>query len=80
MALFDSALDKTFHQQCFRCAQCSLVLTGGYVLKGAQALCNLCANMRKCSKCLLPIPGGTSYLELDGLSFHQHCVPAGILY
>ncbi len=67
------ALGKSWHADCFSCAQCGKHLSSTFVRKNDQPHCESCGSGPSvaCSKCHQNISG--KYVSFEGKSLHSHC-------
>lgn len=67
------ALEKVFHPDCFKCAECDCLLEGTFVNVNGNAVCRACrSNVKpKCDACFLPLV--KDYTEYKGKMFHGSC-------
>jgi len=69
------ALDKRWHQDCFRCGGCGEKITGSFLTKSGKPYCKPCYNGSfglSCEVCKKFITG--HILKYNGKSFHYGCV------
>lgn len=78
------ALNKTYHESCFRCSQCRGVLGKQFYNMDGQPVCESCGNKprpssssaaptKSCGGCGRPITPGTSYMQALDKCWHDSC-------
>jgi hypothetical protein len=63
--------DKFYHQTCFVCDQCGLVVKGNFLIMEGRTLCGACSSQHSCAKCGKQIEG--AYMEMSGKKMHKNC-------
>jgi len=68
-----SALGKHWHPHCFTCSKCHSQLSGNFVVKDDQPLCNNCSQASRplCRKCGQGLQG--DYVTFKGENLHNNC-------
>ena len=66
--------DQYFHANCFKCAECTGELSGGYFPKDGKYFCKGCYEEKfaqKCAACGKPLSGAS--VVFDGQNYHKEC-------
>jgi hypothetical protein len=68
-----SALDKTYHPECFCCTVCSRQIQGEFTNRSGRPVCMQCSHSTqpKCAKCYNSITG--QYVAYSSARYHHEC-------
>ncbi|CAL4108685.1 unnamed protein product [Meganyctiphanes norvegica] len=71
------ALDKLYHPECFRCANCKGIIGSGqfYIEQGKPYCATVCKHLfaKKCASCRSPIQAGDTFVEALSKTYHKLC-------
>jgi len=70
------ALDKSWHQSCFTCSKCAVVLEGGFRVQEDLPYCGACYRhylLPKCYACNEPAENAVSTQAFPGRHWHREC-------